>query len=67
MFSTSDRETDMGIGSKVEYLGLCYRVTALKEGVATIKPFRTTKRNPRCRTAFKQIKIEALKPWKAAA
>lgn len=57
----------MQVGGKVSYLGLCYKVTSIKSGMATIAPLRTSKKNPRSRPSFRQIKVEDLKPWKAAA
>lgn len=53
----------MKIGDKVRFLGLCYKVTAIVDGIATIKPLRVPARNPRARKSVARMPVSDLQPW----
>ena len=50
------------VGDKVEYLGLCYRITKIDGDTVNLKIFRTT-RNPRCRKTFATTSLTQVRVW----
>ena len=53
----------MQIGDKVWFLGLCYKITRIADGMATIKPLRVPARNSRARKSVATLPIAQLEPW----
>ena len=53
----------MQIGDKVRFLGLCYKIVAVVDGVATIKPLRVPARNSRARKSIARMPLADLHPW----
>jgi hypothetical protein len=53
------------VGDKVEYLGLCYKITKIDGNRASLRILRRTK-NPRSRKQFAETELSSLNDWKGA-
>lgn len=50
------------VGDKVEYLGLCYRITKIDGNAVSLRLFRIT-RNPRCRKTWATTALDQIRVW----